>query len=241
MKQLYLDGSNKDCEAIEFIREHEPPEGYFLGFSGGKDSVVLYDLTEKSGVKFQAYYSATGIDPPEIVLFIKVYYPDVIFLHPKLNFFDGIQKKGVPTRQMRWCCDTLKKEPAKHIPLKHRLMGVRAEESFLRRNRGQINTYHKNINYHPIFNWLEWEIWDYIESNNLPYCRLYNEGFDRIGCVICPFINSSPWKLKQHKERWPKIYAAFERAVLTSEKFKDTPWVLDNWYKNRKLNYEVEV
>jgi phosphoadenosine phosphosulfate reductase len=236
MRQLYLDKTDKIQEAIAFIREHEPPEGYFLGFSGGKDSVVLYNLVVKSGVKFQAYYSATGIDPPEVIQFIKRNYKDVVFLRPKIPFMVEIQTRILPIRQIRWCCDSLKKDPSKNILLKHRLMGVRAEESFLRRNRGQINTFPKNINYHPIFNWLEWEIWDYIESNNLPYCRLYDEGFDRIGCVICPFINSIPWKLKQHKERWPKMYAAFERAVLTSEKFKDTPWVLDNWYKNRKLN-----
>jgi len=35
-----------------------------LGFSGGKDSVVLYDLTQKAEVKFEAYYSSTGLDAP---------------------------------------------------------------------------------------------------------------------------------------------------------------------------------
>ena len=28
-------------EAIEFLREHEPPEGYQLCFSGGKDSMLM--------------------------------------------------------------------------------------------------------------------------------------------------------------------------------------------------------
>ena len=64
MKQLNLQGKTKEEEAIEFIRMHEPPEGYFLGFSGGKDSVVLYDLTQKAEVKFEAYYSSTGLDAP---------------------------------------------------------------------------------------------------------------------------------------------------------------------------------
>jgi len=71
MQQLDIFGRTKEERAIEFIRQHEPPDGYFLGFSGGKDSVVLYDLTVKAGVKFQAYYSATGIDPPELVKFIR--------------------------------------------------------------------------------------------------------------------------------------------------------------------------
>ena len=28
------------AEAIAFLRAHEPEEGYFVGFSGGKDSIV---------------------------------------------------------------------------------------------------------------------------------------------------------------------------------------------------------
>lgn len=31
-------------ESIAYIREHEPPEGYFVGFSGGKDSIVTLEL-----------------------------------------------------------------------------------------------------------------------------------------------------------------------------------------------------
>jgi len=103
MQQLNFQGQTKEAITIEFIRKYEPPEGYFLGFSGGKDSVVLYDLTEKSGVKFEAYYSATGIDPPELVKFIKQQYPTVRFLRPKHSFFREIKRRGFPTKFIRWC------------------------------------------------------------------------------------------------------------------------------------------
>jgi phosphoadenosine phosphosulfate reductase len=39
-------------EAIEFMREHEPPEGYTLADSFGKDSTVLWELAKMAGVKF---------------------------------------------------------------------------------------------------------------------------------------------------------------------------------------------
>lgn len=58
-------------EAIDFLREHEPPEGYFVGFSGGKDSIVTLELCRMAGVKHQAFYSCTGIDAPEVVRFIR--------------------------------------------------------------------------------------------------------------------------------------------------------------------------
>lgn len=49
-------------ESVDFLREHEPPEGYFVGFSGGKDSIVTLELCRLAGVKHQAFYSSTGID-----------------------------------------------------------------------------------------------------------------------------------------------------------------------------------
>jgi len=62
-------------EAVEFIRTHEPPEGYFVAFSGGKDSIVTLELTRMAGVKHQAFYTCSSIEPPEVVQFIRQHYP----------------------------------------------------------------------------------------------------------------------------------------------------------------------
>lgn len=248
MAQIHFLDLEKDLESIEFIKENEPPEGYFLGFSGGKDSVVMYDLTVRSGVQFKAYYSDTGIDPPEVVKFIRDNYPDVIFKRPNYkghrSFFGMIPIKGFPTKFTRWCCDELKKFPTKKVPLKNRLMGIRAEESAKRAHRTRVDYYKDQIVYKPIFNWLEWEIWEYIMSRELKYCSLYDEGFDRIGCVVCPFIcNPNQSQLLRNKNRWPKYYIAFEKAMYKlwvnrekerqlrlgySSTFEE---FLDNWYR----------
>jgi len=103
VQQLNIELKTKEEEAIAFIKKHEPPEGYFLGFSGGKDSVVLYDLAKKSGVKFEAYYEATGIDPPELMKFIKEKYKDVKWLRPERSFFSELVDRGFPTKFSRWC------------------------------------------------------------------------------------------------------------------------------------------
>jgi phosphoadenosine phosphosulfate reductase len=124
-------------------------------------------------------------------------------------------------------------------------MGIRAEESRRRAGRPVIDSFSKKvIIYKPIFTWLEFEIWDYIDTHHLPYCSLYDEGFSRLGCVVCPFVDEP--KLKIHKARWPKIYAAFEKAM---RKLWETrlhpnsdkkPWreetfeqFLDHWYKGK--------
>lgn len=241
MQQLDIFGRTKEEKSIEFLRENEPPEGYFLGFSGGKDSIVVEHIAKRSGVKFTVYYSSTGIDPPEIAKFIKRYHSDVIWLRPEISFYKGIMKYELPNKFKRWCCKELKEKPSKKIPLKHRIMGIRREESARRAKRGAIHFQPKLKVwvYKPIFDWLEWEIWEYIERYKLPYCSLYDEGFDRLGCIICPWLcNQNSRKLKMNKDKWPKMYAAFERFIKEKywPKHKDHLWENDadefllNWY-----------
>ena len=68
-RQLRLDGSDLHLfridEALRILREHEPPEGYVLSFSGGKDSCCIKHLADLSGVDYRPEYRVTGADPPE--------------------------------------------------------------------------------------------------------------------------------------------------------------------------------
>lgn len=90
-------------ESIALIVEHEPPEGYFVGFSGGKDSIVTLELARMSGCKHEAYYFCTGIDPPEVVKFIKQHYLSVKWLYPKMSFWTGIDRECTPPlKEWNW-------------------------------------------------------------------------------------------------------------------------------------------
>jgi phosphoadenosine phosphosulfate reductase len=200
-------------EALDFIKQHEPPEGYFVGFSGGKDSIVTLDLVRRAGVKHEAFYSMTLIDPPEVVDFIKKHYPEVTRLRAKMTFWQGILKNGLPYAGRRWCCRILKKDPAKKIPLKHRIMGQRMEESWQRAAQprvGYIKTY-KTYLYKPIFEWSSSDIWDYIQAENLPYPALYDEGFARLGCIVCPYIAGKA--LARNKAKWPGHYRILDKYM----------------------------
>lgn len=101
--------------AIKRLQSFEPPEGYFVAFSGGKDSQCIYHLCQMAGVKFDAHYSVTSVDPPELVHFIKRQYPDVIFDIPRyangerITMWNLIPRKGMPPiRKQRYCCEELK-------------------------------------------------------------------------------------------------------------------------------------
>jgi len=84
MEQLSLFSLEpKIYRAIEYLKMYEAtalrmnPDGYYLAFSGGKDSQVIYELARMAGVKFKAYYHITTVDPPELTKFIKDQYPNV--------------------------------------------------------------------------------------------------------------------------------------------------------------------
>ena len=95
--------------AIDRIKTFEPPEGYYVAFSGGKDSCVVLDLVKRAGVKFDAHYNLTTVDPPELVRFVKKEHPEVLINKPEKSMWQLIAEKLLPpTRIMRYCCATLK-------------------------------------------------------------------------------------------------------------------------------------
>jgi len=65
---------NKVAQAIAKIRLHEPNEGYYVAFSGGKDSCVILDLVQRAGVKYDAHYNVMTVEPPELLKFIHDYH-----------------------------------------------------------------------------------------------------------------------------------------------------------------------
>lgn len=221
MRQIGLPGFELQDyvnESIAFLREHEPPEGYFVGFSGGKDSITTLELCRMAGVRHKAFYSCTRIDPPEVIRFIKKEYPQVAWLFPQKSFWRMIKEKQPPMRMVRWCCDALKKMPSINVPLNYRIMGIRAEESVRRAKMPRMDKYDgKQILMKPIFYWPEWAVWDFIESEKLAYPILYDWGFPRIGCVVCPFIlGNSPAQIanrKRSQEHWPQLWKIFEKVV----------------------------
>jgi len=196
--------------AIQRLKTFEPPDGYYLSFSGGKDSCVLLDLAVKSQVKFDAHYSQGGLDPPELVNFIRKEHPEVIRDRPSESVWKGLMKHGMPRRQARWCCELIKE---KHGTGRKVLTGIRWQESPRRRNRAMVETCRNDGTktfIHPIIDWSSEEVWDYIKTNKVPYCSLYDEGFKRLGCVLCPM--QTPKQTQIELIRFPKMAELWKRA-----------------------------
>ena len=77
--QIDITGKTKLDKAIERLRAWEPPEGYYMAFSGGKDSTALKGVADLAGVKYEAYYNVSSVDAPEVLYYIREHHPDVIW------------------------------------------------------------------------------------------------------------------------------------------------------------------
>lgn len=196
--------------AIARIKTFKPIEGYYVAFSGGKDSIVVLDLVRRSGVKYDAHMSLTSVDPPELLKFIRKEYPDVELSKPRKSMFQLIaQRWSPPTRRIRYCCEELKERGGSGRLV---VTGIRWEESIKRRKRKMIEMCFKDNSkryLHPIVDWSSIDVWDYIKEKNLAYPDLYNEGHKRIGCIGCPM--SAKGRIADFK-RWPKFEKAYRKT-----------------------------
>lgn len=251
--QLNIHGKDKVQVAIDRLKAFEPPEGYYLAFSGGKDSVVIKALADMARVKYDAHYNLTSVDPPELVQFIKTF-NDVQIEIPRDK--DGKQitmwnliprKKMPPTRIARYCCQALKEEQSNG---RMTITGVRwAESANRKRNQGEVTVMKggkakldelvnsgnfretprggvvlNNDNeesrkmveqcyklsktvINPIIDWNNEEVWEFIREYNVSYCKLYDEGYKRLGCIGCPMVNN-----KAELENYPKYKQAYINA-----------------------------
>lgn len=124
--------AEKEKKAIERLKAFEPQDGYYLAYSGGKDSDCIKILAQLAGVKFDAVHNLTTVDAPETVHYIKSQ-PDIIIdkahdVHGNhITMWNLIVKKGIPpTRLIRYCCSELKERGGKGKVV---ITGVRWSES----------------------------------------------------------------------------------------------------------------
>lgn len=187
-----------------------------VGFSGGKDSQVTYDLCKRSGIKFKAYYNH-AFESCTTMRFIREYYPEVIWRRVvKEGFLQNVwvNHNGLlPTVELAYCCADYKHNE-KFVD-KCSIVGVRRAESNARKDRKVFETKNKTtdkknkalfreyftenctgtgspsvIQLKPIVDWSDEDVWGYIKRHNLPINPEY-EKKNRVGCVICPKTNLS--------------------------------------------------
>lgn len=254
LEQINIYGKNKVQVAIKRLQMFEPPEGYYLAFSGGKDSCTIKALADMAEVKYDAHYNLTSVDPPELVQFIKTF-TDVSIDIPRdkdgkqITMWNLIPKKRMPpTRIVKYCCQELKEHGGEG---RFTVTGVRHAESSRRKNGRaglEIETGKskrilsdpdnpeneelvricpakgKHI-LNPIIDWSTDEVWEFIRGYNVPYCKLYDTGYKRLGCIGCPMSGHSKEELNKFPKYRQAYLKAFERMLIVrKEKGLETEW-----------------
>lgn len=206
-----------------------------LGFSGGKDSQVVYDLCLKSGVEFKAYFNHS-FESSITLKFIRENYPDVIFRRDyNFGFTENIYKNHgglLPTVQYSYCCSDYKHnskytDSASIVGVrKHESKGRQSRAAFeyknkttKKKNKTLVNEYFEEncqsvgtssiIQLKPIIDWTDDNVWSYIYKNNLPINPEYKEN-KRVGCIVCPkenFTSNAKALIK-----YPKLIDIFVKA-----------------------------
>lgn len=76
----------------------------------------------------------------------------------------------------------------------------------------------------PIIHWSDKDVWDFLNENNIQHCSLYDEGYKRIGCILCPMSN-----YKQNLKDCQRFPHARTRWIQTIQKLIDTGYVNRNF------------
>lgn len=146
--------------------------------------------------------------------------------------FYGLNLDGTPTRfklSEQWkyllnapfnigsgCCKEMKLKPiAEYVKQTGRvpIMGTTASESALRAQKfmqyGFYNLEGKKAQCTPMSIWTDDDVWAYIHRFNLPYCKIYDMGYDRTGCVFCGFgahLDKEPNRFQRLQRTHPDLW-----------------------------------
>ena len=113
-----------------------------------------------------------------------------------VTVFDGDREKGIAEGE-----DFRKTKKGGVVLVNDNEESRRLVEACYKRRKTNIN---------PIIDWEDRDVWDFIRSEKIPYCSLYDEGFHRLGCIGCPM--AAKRERERDFRRWPKYKDAYMRA-----------------------------
>lgn len=185
----------------------------FVLFSGGKDSSATLAYTKEVVdkwaplAKVNAIFADTTIGLPDSEEFIQDFcallHIPLHIVRPNRDYFTLVGKWGVPRPRARWCCYHLKIEPIKKFLQGYSdyvvIDGIRRKES---RKRSLYPATYKHPHFgmviHPIIDWTDEEVNEYLECKELPINPAYSFGFSSWECWCGVFKRKGEFeKLKE--------------------------------------------
>lgn len=239
---------------------------FYVAFSGGKDSIVVLDLIQKTlpHDDFLVLFGDTRMEFSDTYQTVEKVMAEcaqqnIRFYTSRSDFTpaESWRKFGPPSTVTRWCCSVHKTAPQvlliRDILNKPNFsgmafVGVRGDESTARskydfvsyegKHKGQ---YSCNV----VLDWSSAEVFLYIYKNNLVMNEAYKKGNRRVGCLICPRAAERNDYMNHHcysaeaEVLVDAIRAAYEKTFPSSERLEE--FIKNGGWKARKNGRDVAM
>lgn len=192
--------------------------------------------------------------------------------NPKVGWYQWLKddkKYLLPSVMMRNCCNKYKEGGINELLDKDKkyvlFLGMRKYESSKRaeydwylndamnemyiktgKSKYKLNVSKNWIRFLPIVEWEDKDIWLYMIKERIEFNPMYNKGFNRVGCLQCPYASNYNYLLICHwypmlQERWDKITEKnyeiwrIERTMKWSLK----EWQSEKWKQSTSKTQEI--
>ena len=181
-----------------------------IGTSFQLTGTVIIDIASKQLKRFRVFtidtlrlhnetYGAIKAAEEKYRLNIERYIPDKGLLKGMLERF-GEYLFFMDKAKQEYCCYVRKVEPNRRAlkTLDVWITGLRRDQSDFRKAVPKAEVVEEDgrkiLKLNPLTDWDTEKIWQYIKENNLPYNKLFDMGYDSIGCIICstPLVKGEP-------------------------------------------------
>lgn len=187
---IFTSFQNTGCVMIDMARGISP-DMRIIAIDTLRLPNETYELMERLSRRYGMSIERFAPDPERIEQMVQE--------HGEFLFFDSKEKQEL-------CCRTRKVEPNNRAleTVDVWITGLRRDQSSGRAVTPKAALVEINgrpiLKLCPLADWSEDQVWDYIRQHDVPYNRLYDQGYVSIGCTIC----STPIRLGEDKRagRW---------------------------------------
>lgn len=163
---------------------------------------------------------------------------------------------GAPFEISEQCCKVMKMAPGRkyeRATKRKPFVGTMASDSRAREKRyiryGGCNSFDQaRPSSNPLGFWLESDVWDYLRTYNVPYCKIYDMGYARTGCMFCAFgahLEKQPNRFqimaRTHPKQW--AYCMEPRGLNMGEvlDFCGIPWKPSEWEQGELFTNDSDI
>lgn len=199
---------NKAVSVVEKTEKRYGFDSIAIAWKGGKDTTCLMHiiLGMYGKIPFRVMFNDTTLEFPEMYKFIdrvkKLWKLDLLVEKhapeelAKFHRLKSLDKKEELSRMMK--INSLNRA-LERFTLKGYMLGIRRDENPARENETYFSKRENHIRIHPMLDFTEEDIWNYIRENNVPYCPLYDQGYRSIGEK--PFTKKSEGSERSGREQ----------------------------------------